>query len=255
MLTPWVGRIIFLNVAVFLAGKFVPGFESIEEALVLRPAWILNQPWTLVSYMFLHAGFGHLFFNMLSLYIFGPRLEAHLGGTRFLGLYMISGISGGLLSCLFSPAPVVGASGAILGVMYGFARYWPRERIMVYFVVLEAWVAVLLFVALDLFGGFGAGGDNIAHFAHLGGVASAFLYLQVTDRVTPRKKLPAEPRAPRVSRGDLTRWSRIQRDGLHEVNRDEFDRIMRKIEEEGVGSITTRERAFLDTFSDRVGPS
>jgi hypothetical protein len=125
----------------------------------------------------------------------------------------------------------------------------------VYFVALEARFAVLLFVALDLFGGFGAGGDSIAHFAHLGGVASAFLYLQITDSLSPRKKFEAKVQAPRVSRGDLTRWSRIQREALHEVNRDEFDRIMRKIEEEGIGSVTTRERSFLDTFSDRAGPS
>jgi membrane associated rhomboid family serine protease len=255
MLTPWVSRILFLNVAMFAALKFAPGLGQIFENMVLVPAYIPERPWTLVTYMFLHAGFGHIFFNMLSLFIFGPRLELQLGGRRFITLYFISGIAGGLLSWPFSPhAGIVGASGAILGVMYGFARYWPRERIMVWFAILEARYAVLLFVAMDLFAGFG-GGDNVAHFAHLGGAAGAFAYLQIADRLSPRKKFEAKLRTPKPSRGDLDKWSRIQREALHEVNRDEYDRIMKKIEEEGIGSVTARERTFLDTFSDRAGPS
>ena len=151
--------------------------------------------------MFLHAGFGHVFFNMLSLYIFGPRLEAQLGGRSFVALYLISGIAGGLLSLPFSPmARIVGASGAIMGVMYGFARYWPRERIMVWFTVLEARYAVLLFIGLDLFAGFGGGSGNIAHFAHLGGAAAGFVYLQLADLFSRRRKFEAKLRTPRVSR-------------------------------------------------------
>jgi membrane associated rhomboid family serine protease len=260
MLTPWVSRILFLNVAIFLAEflgeRFSPALDELIRAMVLVPAFIPQRPWTLVTYMFLHAGIGHIFFNMLSLFIFGPRVEAHLGGRRFVALYFISGIAGGLLSWPFSPfASIVGASGAILGVMYGFARYWPRERIMVWFAILEARFAVLLFVALDLFAGFGGGGGNIAHFAHLGGAAGAFAYLQLTDRFSRLKKFEAKLRTPRPSRGDLTRWSRIQRETLHEVNREEFDRIMKKIEDQGIGSVTPQERNFLDTFSDRAGPS
>lgn len=256
MLTPWVSRIIFLNVAIFVAEWLIPGLTQVTRALfAFHPNLILVQPWTLVTYMFLHANFGHIFFNMLSFYIFGPRLEAHLGGRSFVILYFLSGICGGLLSVPFSPnVSIVGASGAIMGVMYGFARYWPRERIMVWFTVLEARFAVLLFVALDLFGGFGAG-DNIAHFAHLGGAAGAFAYLRISDLFGPRKQFEAKTRAPPPSRDDLTRWSRIPRDALHEVNREELDRIMTKIEEQGIGSVTPQERTFLDTFSDRAGPS
>jgi membrane associated rhomboid family serine protease len=256
MITPWVGRIIFLNVAIYLAEKFIPGFDRLADSFDLIPYFILIQPWTLITYMFLHGGFGHVFFNMLSLYIFGPRLEAHLGGRSFVILYLLSGIAGGLLSVPFSPyAKIVGASGAIMGVMYGFARYWPRERIMVWFTVLEARFAVLLFIGLDLFAGFGGGGGNIAHFAHLGGAAGGFVYLKLLDTFSRRRKFEAKVKAPRVSAGDLTRWSRIPREALHEVNREELDRIMKKIEEQGIGSVTPQERIFLDTFSDRVGPS
>ena len=95
-----------------MAQQFIPGFDAVLVDFILLPAYIPVQPWTLVSYMFLHAGFGHLFFNMLSLYIFGPRVEAEIGGRRFLGLYLVSGIAGGLLSWVFTPmAYIVGHRG------------------------------------------------------------------------------------------------------------------------------------------------
>src|SRR5262249_15444187 len=159
-----------------------------------------------------------------------------------------------LLSCVLSwnAIPIVGASGAIFGVMYGFARFWPREQIFVWFVILEARWAVLIFVLLDLFAGFTGSMSNIAHFAHLGGAAGGFVYLGIADRMTRRRKFELKQHGPRPSRGDLTRWSRIRREALHEVNREEFDRIMRKIDDEGIGSVTPQERTFLDTFSDRA---
>src|SRR5690242_21564887 len=123
MLTPWVSRILFANVAIFLAQMFMPGFRELSADVgALIPAWLPYRPWTIVTYMFLHDGLGHIFFNMLSLYFFGPRLEAQLGGRRFVGLYLVSGIAGGLLSWVFTPgAAIVGASGAVLGVMLGSA--------------------------------------------------------------------------------------------------------------------------------------
>jgi membrane associated rhomboid family serine protease len=249
MLTPWVSRIIFANVAIFLAEKFI-GLDLRQFALVA--AFIPVQPWTLVTYMFLHHSFGHLFFNMLSLYIFGPRLEAELGGRRFVGLYLVSGVAGGLLSWVFSPyVPIIGASGAILGVMYGYARFWPRDQIYLWFFPMQVRVAVIVMTALDLFGGF-SGGDNVAHFAHLGGVVGAVVYLMLVKRGSLAPvRMPSQPRISRPSRTDLDRWSKIRPETLHEVNREELERIMRKISEEGPASVTPQERTFLDTFSNR----
>ena len=254
MLTPWVSRIIFANVAIFLVQRFAPGIVDVSFALAaLVPAYIPYRPWTLVTYMFLHAGFGHIFFNLLSLYIFGPRLEMQLSGLRFLGLYFVSGIVGGLVSWIFTPYEhIVGASGAILGVMFGYAKYWPRDQIFLWFVPMQVRVAVIVMTVLDLFGGFGSGGGNVAHFAHLGGFAGAFAYLRILDFRPRQRQFQESLRVSRVSRTDLDRWSRIQRDQLHEVNREELDRIMQKIEREGVGSVTPQERTFLDNFSDRA---
>ena len=250
-MTPWVLRLLVANVAIFLATRVAPG---LVEPLVLLPDRIVFRPWTLVTYMFLHANIPHILFNMLGLWFAGPRLEARLGGMRFVWLYLWSGIAGALLSLAFTPhSAVVGASGAIFGVLLGFARYWPEERIFVWGVFpMQARVFVVLLTVLALFGGFGATHDNIAHFAHLGGFAGGFLYLKWAERRSKTGPLRARPISlrPRFSE-DLRRWSKINRDGLHEVNREEFDRIMEKIRESGVSSLSPRERLFLDNLSAR----
>ena len=104
-MTPWVARLIFLNVLMYGLIIVVPG---LGDALMFVPALFLSRPWTIVTYMFLHGGLGHIFFNMLVLFFFGPRLEARMGGRRFLGLYLTSGIVGGLLSFT---SPMIGVIG------------------------------------------------------------------------------------------------------------------------------------------------
>src|SRR4029079_11028565 len=92
-----------------------------------------TRPWTLVTYMFLHAGLGHIFWNMLGLYFFGPRVESRMGSQRFITLYFVSGIVGALFSVVLAPRfAVLGASGAVLGVLMAFARFWPRERLYIW---------------------------------------------------------------------------------------------------------------------------
>jgi membrane associated rhomboid family serine protease len=116
--TPWVRRLIVANIIVFFLQQTVAG---VTNALAFVPAYTFVRPWTLVTYMFVHANITHILFNMLALYFFGPRVEERLGETRFVALYAISGISGAVLSLIFAPfAPIVGASGAIFGVMLGF---------------------------------------------------------------------------------------------------------------------------------------
>src|SRR5690606_33832051 len=119
-------RLILANVVMFVITASSP---MLYRELALIPAFVLTRPWTLVTYMFLHAGLWHLLFNMLGLFFFGPRLEALLGERDFFLLYLISGLGGALLSLGAPYAAVVGASGAVFGVLYGFARYWPREPI------------------------------------------------------------------------------------------------------------------------------
>jgi rhomboid family protein len=227
---------------------------SLMPWLWLVPAGIPSRPWTIVTYIFLHVGLMHLLFNMLGLFFFGPRLEQRLGGRHFLGLYFASGIAGALLS-LFTPfVPIVGASGAVFGVLLGFARYWPREQIYIWGVLpVQARVLVGVMAALSLFGGFTGTQGGIAHFAHLGGFLGGYLYLKWLEARSPARKFRAKATAPVRNPGGersaLKRWEKIRRDEMHPVNRGELDRVLEKIRASGIGSLNPEERAFLDRFT------
>ncbi len=245
--------LIVANVAMLLVEQSLPG---VARALALVPILIPIRPWTVVTYMFLHAGWAHLFFNMLALYFFGPRLEARLGGRRFMGLYLVSGVAGGLLSIATPYAMIVGASGAVFGVMLGFARYWPHDPIYIWGVLrLEAWWLVLLMVVVALVGGFtglfgGGLEQGIANFAHLGGFLGGWVYLRWMELRSPAARFRAAARpAPRGTPADVERWRRIQPAQLHPVNREESERVMAKVATAGPASLTPDERAFLDRFS------
>jgi len=254
-MTPWVRRLIIANVVVFCAELLRP---DLVRTLEFVPALIFVRPWTVITSMFVHAGWMHILFNMVSFFWFGPRVEERLGGRAFLTLYFISGIGGALLSFAMPSTrmiPIVGASGAIMGIAVAFARFWPRVRFYMYGVVpVEAWLLILIYVVLDLGGAVGIGGAGIAHFAHLGGAAAGYLYLVVLQWRSPsrewRRKVAAPP-APRVfGDGDqLKRWREIRLDGLHPINRDEIVRLLDKIERGGARSLTPEERATLDRFA------
>lgn len=248
-MTPWVTRLVLANVVMYFLTIALPG---LGDLLVLVPALVPYRPWTLVTYMFLHAGLSHIFFNMLGLFFFGPRLEARIGGRRFLQLYFTSGIVGALMSFATPSAAIVGASGAVFGVMLGFARYWPTAMILVWGIIpVPARWFVLIMTALSLFGGAGIGGAGIAHFAHLGGFVGGWLFFQWMDRYTGAARFRAKAGVvpPRPDGGTLERWQRIDRDAMHPVNREEFDRVMAKLTALGVASLLPDERAFLDRFS------
>jgi membrane associated rhomboid family serine protease len=217
--------------------------------------------------MFLHAGWMHLIFNMIALYFFGPRLEDRLGGKRFLMLYFLSGVCGAVLHIIggvtglllavpFNPwVPMVGASGAVFGILMGFAMYWPHERIFIMGVLpVEARVLVAVLTVVSLYFGW-QGGGSVAHFAHLGGFLGGFLYLKWWERSSPAAKFraTAKPKPKKVSESaaDIAKWQRIRRDEMHPVNVEELDRILDKINAEGAASLKPDEREFLERFSAR----
>jgi membrane associated rhomboid family serine protease len=250
-MTPWVQRLLVANIAVFLVQMSVPG---ITRALALVPASILVRPWTLVTYMFAHSTFGltHILFNMFALWIFGPRVEARIGSARFIRMYLVAGITGGILSFFFTPfASIVGASGAVFGVQLAFALFYPRERIYIWGVLpVEARVLVIAMTAISLYSGF-RGGGGVAHFAHLGGYLGAWLYLRWSEQRTPGKQWQAKVAGPPPSSIPLGDWRAVDLNRIHEVNRDEVARILRKLEEQGEGSLSAQERVFLGHFVPR----
>jgi membrane associated rhomboid family serine protease len=245
--TRWVLVLIVANVVFFLLTTINP---VVGHQLAYVPSLVLEQPWGIVTYMFIHGDFSHILFNMLGLFFFGPRLEMYIGEKRFLWLYALSGLSGALLSTLFSPnVAIIGASGAVYGVFLGFAYFWPKELIYIWgvFPVQARWM-VVGFTMLSLYGGLGASRDGIAHFAHLGGYLGAYLYLRFA--VGPDGQSRERRQKPvRISQSDLDRWNAIDRNALHEVNRDELDRIRMKLVNDKDATLTETERMFLERFS------
>ncbi len=245
-MTPWTLRLIIANVVVFFVQMTAPG---LTYSLAFVPAQVFTHPWTIVTYMFLHGGWAHIIFNMIGLYFFGPRVEMQLGGQRYLWLYFLSGISGAILSFFLAPyAGVIGASGAIFGVTLAFAYFWPRAQIYVWGILpVEAWLLVTIFAALALFGGMGGSRGGIADFAHLGGFAGAFLYLKWLDHSRGAKKFKRAAQ-PKVEDRSLANWRRVDPQRAHEVNRDELNRILDKINSRGLTSLTPDEKRFLASF-------
>ena len=257
-MTPWVRRLLIANVVIFFAQQAAPRVEYLGA---LVPLLLAERPWTVVSYMFLHGSLLHLGLNMLILYFFGPRLELRLGTRHFLGLYFVSGIAAAAFSFFTPMATIVGASGAIYGIMLAYADYWPRDRLYLYFVIpVEARWVVLGLTGLAIYGivrtSLGVT-DHIAHHAHLGGFAGAWLYLRVMRRTSAaarfkREANPAPKRRWASDREAIRRWRSIDREALHPVNREALDEIMEKLATQGIGRLTDRERAFLDRFAGTI---
>lgn len=150
------------------------------QNFALVPGLVWSEPWRLITSMFLHADVMHLLFNMLALFMFGTYLEKKVGGLRFLAIYIVSGIIGGLGFCFFSGSAdmAIGASGAIFGIIGALVVLEPKMKVYVYFVPMPILAAGVLYAVIELIGMGGV--DNIAHSAHLlgllGGVALAFIY-------------------------------------------------------------------------------
>lgn len=248
-MTPWVQRLLFANIGVFLLQQAVPWSTNL---LALVPAAILVRPWTLITYMFAHSTFSlsHILFNMFALYIFGPRVEARIGSARFIRMYLAAGVTGGILSFFFTPfVSIVGASGAVFGVQLAYAMFYPRDKIFIWGVIpVEARVLVIVMTLISIYSGF-RGGGGVAHFAHLGGYLGAWLYLRWSEKRTPSKQWQAKVAGPPAAAIPLGDWRSVDLARVHEVNRDEVARILDKIRAQGEGSLTSQERVFLGHFT------
>ena len=245
-MTRWVRNLLIANVFVFFLQYTIP---AITEAFVFVPRFALFRPWTIVTYMFLHAGLSHIFFNMLGLFFFGPRVEARLGSTRFVQLYFIAGISGGLLSIVFAPgAAIVGASAAVFGVMLAYAMFWPRDQILIWGIIpMEVRWLVVITTLLALWSGLGGSRGGVADFAHLGGYLGAWIFLKLVDPSRRAAQFRASTIAGAPS-DKLANWKHVDVARVHEVNRDELNRILDKINANGLGALSPEERLFLSNF-------
>ena len=193
-MTPVTRTLIIANVAVYLL-ESVAGTALVERFALWPPAASLSNapeffPWQLVTYGFLHGSVGHLFFNMLGLYMFGSDVE-RLFGSRFYAAYYLACVVTAAATHLVvnqwiggPPAPTVGASGGVYGLLLAFGLYFPRRMVMLIIppIPMRARTFVIVFGALELFLGVTGTAAGIAHFAHLGGMLGGWLMLRRRQR-------------------------------------------------------------------------
>ena len=223
-LTPVVKTLLIINIIFFIGTWLLADRFTIISYL---PAYYFNspqfRPWQIITYMFMHANIAHIFFNMFALFMFGPILEYSIGSKRFLNLYFICGIGAIVIQMLIQAIevhnligaftindsssiinqldplaiqklkaiyeyPVVGASGAVVGIVVTFAMLYPNMEMMILFipVPVKAKYIIPAYIAIELFSGIGQSsgisqfsGDNVAHFAHLGGALFGFLMVKL----------------------------------------------------------------------------
>lgn len=177
--TPAVLNLLIINGLVFLAQNIFDGQDG------NLTNWLALYPWSsgyfkfyqLITHMFAHGGIGHILFNMFALWSFGIMLERVWGAKKFLFFYFACGLAAALAQMFLSNSPAIGASGAIMGVLAAFAYLYPNLTLFMFPIPfpVKAKYAIIVIAAIDIFGGISPSSDNIAHFAHLGGLVMGFL--------------------------------------------------------------------------------
>ncbi|MBI4364701.1 MAG: rhomboid family intramembrane serine protease [Candidatus Latescibacteria bacterium] len=207
--TPAVKGLLIANVSVFLFQALAGTFAQVrlDRLFGLVPYEVVHHLflWQLATYMFLHGGLLHIAFNLLALWMFGSELESLWGTRRFMRFYFITGIGAAIISTLVtpsSPIPIIGASGAIYGLLAAYGLLFPDRVILLYFVLpIRAKYLVLILGLVTFWSSVSAVGGGVAHVAHLGGMVFGWLYLR-------------GPRWPRFGSGLRDAYGRWRRDRL-----------------------------------------
>lgn len=192
-------NLVAINILMFIATLINENFMVANFAM-FYPASPFFKPWQILTHMFMHGGFWHIFFNMYSLLMFGSILERSLGPKKYLIFYFVTGlgavalhtgvewlqarvfIANGIAQAYqqLLVTPTLGASGAIYGILIGFAMLYPQARLTLIFppIPMTAKWLVIIFAAIELFSGINGIQDGVAHFAHLGGMLFGWLLIR-----------------------------------------------------------------------------
>jgi len=269
-LTPGVKLLIIANAVVFMLQTLLgggltgrPGPLTQWFAFVPQSAIFGLEIWRFVTYMFLHGGFFHIGFNMFALWMFGSQIEARWGKRTFLVYYMVCGLGGAVTYGIFnlvgisSLIPMIGASGAIYGILLAYGLTFPESVILVMMIIpMKAKYAVMLFGLIELMSTAGNSSGGVAHLAHLGGMLTGFVFLKLTVPSlsaglagggslggtwkrwqTKRRMKVVRPRKNEPANGD----GRPRAGG----KKTEIDGILDKISREGLQSLTAEEQEIL----------
>ncbi len=253
MLTPTVKALILANVAVFVAQFLVfvssagsppaSGPTWFEELFALRPALAIEELriWQFLTHAFLHDVSNplHILFNLLMLWMFGGEVEATLGRRRFLRLYLGAALAGGICMIPWYDTTILGASGAVFGVMAMYARLYPYRRLLVWGILpVQARTLMFVLVGVDLLLAIQGSATGTAHLAHVGGFAVGWFFLRLEQAGSGFRVRREAIRAQRRMRKDAETSARI-------------DELLAKVGREGLQSLSEREREFLRRESKR----
>jgi membrane associated rhomboid family serine protease len=286
-ITPAVQWLIALNVLVYFLQLTIVPERMLVDALAFNFHTLTTRPWTIVTYMFVHAGFWHLALNMYGLWLFGTRVEHAWSSAAFTRYYLLCGLGAWLAELMFfRDATLLGASGGVFGVMVAYAMRWPDDELLLYFVIpIKIKWAVMLFAGFSLAAGIGSGGGGVAHFAHLGGMLTGWLYLRwlqgapsldsLRQRMSQAPDVPDDDSPPRaiprprprerermpesdevVARSNALTARRSTRASLASKSADygdeELNAVLDKISRQGLESLTRDEKRLLEEMSRRL---
>ncbi len=251
-----VGTLIYLNAIIFLVQALLDRNDTLMQGLALmgNKPW---QLWRLVTYQFLHASFSHIFLNMYGVWLFGRMVEQALGKTRFLLLYLFSGVLGGVFFLLANQGSLVscvGASGAEFGVMVAAALAFPQAQFFLLLppIPVRLWVLALVYCVLEVV--MLNNNGTIAHIAHLGGALGGFLFMRQLLR--PRRSSsggwgPGRPSAPPPPpKSPFTSQESDVSDAP--IDSEELNRILDKLSRQGIDQLTPREKASLSRAAEAL---
>jgi membrane associated rhomboid family serine protease len=257
-----IGWLIAITIVVFVLQLLInPGFTNWFD---LDPTAVLHgQIWRLITFDFLHSvdDVWHIIVNLYVLYIAGQKLLSNHTQKEFLLFYLTSGVVAGVAFVLWqlgrgSPAAAVGASGSVAAVLTLYALHWPHDRWLFFYVLpVPVIVLVILSAALDLYPilrelGGGPPGIGIAHMAHLGGMAFAFVYYKRDWKLeTMLGDVSLQSIRGRFRRGPKLRVHRPAREESHFDMQSRMDELLEKISREGEASLTSDERDALNRIS------
>lgn len=277
---PVIKMLLIFNGLVFLTveilGQFTLNGYSIYEFFNyyfgLMPIGYGFYPWQLITYQFMHAGFTHLFFNMvLGLWMFGMEIEHIWGSRKFLYFYLMCGVVAGLFQLALAPilepaqsiAPTVGASGAIYGVLIAFGMLFPDRYIYLYFFVpvkAKYFIGGLIIIGVFAIGGAG----NVANLAHLGGALAGALYILYDQRRLPfagmfeRLRWKMEQQATEQQRETEVAEAKFfdirdeQKKDEQQTTQQRIDEILDKITRSGYQNLTEEEKKILFEASKKL---
>ncbi len=241
-----VKQLIIINVALFVLIHLLPQFPWLALlGLVPQDVFAGLRIWQLFTYMFVHLGLWHLALNMLMLWFFGPAIERAWGRRQFLFYYFFTGVGAALcswISAFRSPLPVVGASGAIFGLLVAYAMMFPETVILLFFIFpMKIRHAVLVLAGINLLGALSQPYAGIAYFAHLGGGLCGYLYLK---NEWMRRQFAYWGLA------DIRAWRRARkargRQSAQKALEEQADKILDKVSQYGIDSLSRKERRILE---------